>query len=147
MRPVGRILYQTQPRFTECVLVQLSCPQCVLAQARFESAPFASAEAAAMTTQSGDSIVSLVLSFADVSRNLSSSDRHVAARLCEAGKAFLQERARRVVAEACGHAVLLSYSSDGTPLSTKERFTAKVGGRTLCGKVVRARNFCARRLS
>jgi len=45
-------------------------------------------------------------------------------RLCEAGKAYLQSKARALVLGAGNLPVLVHYSSDGTPISTKYRATA-----------------------
>ena len=49
----------------------------------------------------------------------------IVARLCESGIHFLSIKARQLVAAAGGAPVLISYSSDGTPVSTKKRATAK----------------------
>jgi hypothetical protein len=72
------------------------------------------------------SIRAVFLDFAKPAKVLSSSDRHVSAKLCEVGKAFLLQQVKHIVCSAGQHAVLLSYSSDGTPLKTHERYSQKI---------------------
>ena len=69
----------------------------------------------------------LVREFAQPHKVLSSTERHIAARLCEATKACLLDILKDTVASAGHNPCLMTYSSDGTPLKTQERFTHKMG--------------------
>lgn len=64
---------------------------------------------------------------AQVGAVLDTSDMQAVARLCECSKAFLRQRALNVLQKHKSDPVLLSYSSDGTPLKTQETFTQSVG--------------------
>ena len=70
------------------------------------------------------SIADLANEFARASKVYSDSDRYISARLCEAGKAFLNERVHNVIREAGEAPILSSYSSDGTPIKTVQRMVA-----------------------
>lgn len=67
----------------------------------------------------------LIRKYASQCQRLLRSDMRILARLCESGMHFLGIKARQLVAAAGGAPVLISYSSDGTPVSTKKRATAK----------------------
>ena len=55
------------------------------------------------------------------------------ARVCEVGKAFMKSKMRDLINQANGAPVLLHYSSDGTPLSTKHN--VRVGSSSAKGFV------------
>ena len=59
--------------------------------------------------------------YGKVCASISRDEADIAARLCEVGKAFLQAKARSLVASANGQPILVHFSSDGTPISTKKQ--------------------------
>ena len=69
--------------------------------------------------------------------SLTGGDRHDLPKLVEALKALFQQRASGLVLQTGGRPMLRSYSSDGTPLTVRERVVAthcavrvvRVGGR------------------
>lgn len=77
------------------------------------------------------SVAELVLQLGVASRVLSKADVRVVERLCEVGKAYFSQRARALVSAARTAPLLVSYGGDGTPLSTKERFSGRVAGQVV----------------
>ena len=67
----------------------------------------------------------LIQQFAGPCKSLASHEMRVLAKLCETGKQFMLNKARQLISAAAGAPVLISYSSDGTPVSTRKRATAK----------------------
>ena len=66
----------------------------------------------------GASIAALYLDFSRTHKVLAREEAKTCSRLCEVGKAFLQEMARALVRGAGGRAILHTYGSDCTPLLT-----------------------------
>lgn len=66
---------------------------------------------------------------AQASLVLDKSDREEAAKLAEVLKDFMRSQVRNLVQRPNGRPLLCSYSSDGTPLLTKQRFRAKLVGK------------------
>ena len=64
--------------------------------------------------------------YAESSLSTSPLDAKHMPRLCELGKAYLQQKARELVANAAQAPVLSHYSADGTPLSTKRKVNASM---------------------
>lgn len=64
--------------------------------------------------------------YAESSLSTSPFDAKQMPRLCEIGKAYLQRKAKELVANAVQAPVLSHYSADGTPLSTKRKVNAKI---------------------
>jgi hypothetical protein len=79
---------------------------------------------AQMASSSGFDLCASVKHFAQVCHSVTDSEMKTMSRLCEAGKAYLQARARDLVVGAGNLPVLVHYSSDGTPISTKYRAKA-----------------------
>ena len=67
-------------------------------------------------------ITALVKRYGKACLNTSRSEAVLVARLCEVGKALLQEKARTLVANAGSSPILVHFSSDGTPISAKKQF-------------------------
>lgn len=70
------------------------------------------------------SIATLVQRFSKACLNTTRDESVLVSRLCEVGKAYLQEKARTLIQNAVGQPVLVHYSSDGTPLSSKKHIKA-----------------------
>lgn len=64
--------------------------------------------------------------YAQVSLVLGRAERAELERACEILKWYLASRARQLVVEAYGRPVLISYSSDGTPIKTQERISRRL---------------------
>ena len=71
------------------------------------------------------SLRDLFLDHCQASKVLGRAEGYVNAKLCEVGKAYLQEKARALVRESNGRPVLFTYGSDGTPSLTRATFTSK----------------------
>ena len=69
-------------------------------------------------------VVDLVKQYAKVCVCSSDTDNASMAKLCEAGKAFLRAQAMQGVSAAQGRPLLMHYSCDGTPITTKHRVKA-----------------------
>eukprot|EP00969_Alexandrium_andersonii_P037889 1661661-Alexandrium_andersonii.AAC.1 len=69
----------------------------------------------------------LLLKYANASTTWTEQNKQEMLRLCEACKAFFQREAECMVRASNGAPILVSYSSDGTPLSTRQHIRAKVG--------------------
>ena len=69
----------------------------------------------------------LVLKYGKASVVLTKHDADLVATLCECGKAFLLSEATNLVRKYAQEPIAMSYSSDGTPMTTKERFTVGKG--------------------
>ena len=69
----------------------------------------------------------LLRKHASASSVLSVMDTQVVERLAECSKAFLALKAKTLICQHSEEPILVSYSSDGTPLTTKETFTRGVG--------------------
>ena len=67
--------------------------------------------------------------YAAASLVLPDAERGDLAKTAEVLKKFLKDRAEQLVRRADSRPVLLSYCGDGTPLQTRETFTAAVGER------------------
>ena len=78
-----------------------------------------------MASSSEYDVCARVSYFAQVHQSSTVQEKRELWRLCEAGKAYLQSRARDVILGANDMPVLVHYSSDGTPISTKYRTKAK----------------------
>eukprot|EP00969_Alexandrium_andersonii_P280567 12404415-Alexandrium_andersonii.AAC.1 len=74
------------------------------------------------------SAASLVEEFCGPCKSLSAEEVRALARVCESCKELLARKARQVVLATGGEPVLVSYSSDGTPIQTTKRFSASAGG-------------------
>jgi hypothetical protein len=85
----------------------------------------AQASSSSSTRDDQSLVPQLIKQYGGQCAQLEKSDLRHLARLCESGMHFLKMKARQLVAAARGAPVLISYSSDGTPLSTKKRTTAK----------------------
>ena len=70
----------------------------------------------------------LIRRFAGVSQVLDKADMAEVHRLCESCKAFFHRKVRDLVANFRTEPVLLSYSSDGMPLTVKHTITKGVAG-------------------
>ena len=68
------------------------------------------------------------------------------ARLCECSKAFLKQRAQGLLIKHQTDPILLSYSSDGTPLKTQETFTHSVGSLSVKRKGGSCKEYLVQRL-
>ena len=71
---------------------------------------------------------SLVLKHAAAGPSLGTTGRREVAKLCEVIKQHLQQKARDLVDSARDLPILQLYSSDGTPLQTRERLAINVPG-------------------
>jgi len=65
--------------------------------------------------------------FASVGRAVGDSERVTLAKVAEVAKEFLQREATKLVKRANGRPVLMSYSSDGTPLRSKKHIVHAAG--------------------
>ena len=64
----------------------------------------------------------LVLKYGKASAILSKRDADLVAQLCECGRAFVHLQTTSLVRKYMDEPIALSYASDGTPLTTTERF-------------------------
>lgn len=87
--------------------------------------PFLLNMASSASQSSGPEVHALLARWARPGVSLSDMEVRRAARLCEATKAFLEGRAHELIQKAKGSPVLVSYSSDGTPLSSRRRASAE----------------------
>lgn len=71
------------------------------------------------------SALSLLRLFAKPGVSPTHLDVRLLRRLCETVKHFLKMKGEALVRGAAGSPVLMSYSSDGTPLSAKTRMSAQ----------------------
>ena len=89
----------------------------------------------AIVTMDGASIAALYLDFFRTHKVLERDEARTSAKLCEVGKAFLQEKARALVRGAGGRAILHTHGSDCTPLLTGVSYTTRLqGGRAVVRK-------------
>ena len=93
----------------------------------------------------GASIAALYLDFSRTHKVLAREEAKTCSRLCEVGKAFLQEKARALVRGAGGRAILHTYGSDCTPLLTGVAYTTRMGGRTVVRKGSEGAEFLVQR--
>eukprot|EP00974_Lingulodinium_polyedra_P103524 10023808-Lingulodinium_polyedra.AAC.1 len=77
-------------------------------------------------SQSPMSAVPFILSCSHIT-HLRGRDVDKAAKYCEATKDWLHTSARLFVASHSSEPMLIHYGADGTPISTRERFTHSVG--------------------
>ena len=68
-----------------------------------------------------------VLAFGKSSLSLLSEQLPLVHKLTEVGNAFLLQRARRFIASHAAQPILVSRSSDGTPMTTKNIFRFGTG--------------------
>ena len=62
---------------------------------------------------------------------------HDLGKLAEIAKAFLWQRAKNIIQSAGNHAVLFSYSSDGTPQLIRETVVHELPGERILRKKVK----------
>jgi hypothetical protein len=72
-------------------------------------------------------VAELVRKYSSVQNAISKDDRLEIGSLCEVAKSFFQAKAKGFVLQAGGLPLLMSYSSDCTPLHTRQRYVAKAG--------------------
>ena len=71
-------------------------------------------------------VVSLIRKYAGPCQVANKFEFRLLARVGEVVKHFLKRKAAAVISAAANSPILVSYSSDGTPLAAKRRYTAKV---------------------
>eukprot|EP00969_Alexandrium_andersonii_P341100 15077681-Alexandrium_andersonii.AAC.1 len=72
-------------------------------------------------------VAALVKEFCGVGVVLDTPERREVEKVVEVCKVFFKQQAEQLVQAANGLPVLRSYSSDGTPLHTRARFSTQVG--------------------
>ena len=100
----------------------------------------------AIVAMDGASIAALYLDFSRTHKVLNREEARTSAKLCEIGKAFMQEKARALVRGAGGRAILHTYGSDCTPLLTGVSYTTQLqGGRVVVRKGSEGAEFLVQR--
>jgi hypothetical protein len=73
------------------------------------------------------SVMESLQKYTSASTVWSDAEKQEVRKLCEVGKSFLRQKLVALVKQAKGAPTLLSYSCDGTPLTTKQRFRSQLG--------------------
>ena len=84
-------------------------------------------------TSPGSAMHDLMSHYCTIGLTLDHKGRAEVAKICEVSKAFFRNQVETLIAETQGQPMLYSYSSDGTPLHTKDRVVKQLPtGQKVC---------------
>ena len=84
-------------------------------------------------TSPGSAMHDLMSHYCTIGLTLDHKGRAEVAKICEVSKAFFRNQVETLIAETQGQPMLYSYSSDGTPLHTKDRVVKQLPtGQRVC---------------